>query len=184
MGSLGRIQLHIRKRGGKMLSPKDDGNIATPTGKAASSGWSLLASAAALPHKFSRSDLGLACFASPAVVSFICTRLLSPTLQFCSSITKGTGYGELFQRKWQYLPVPFSVLLQLLQLVCLKKWNRCETAAGGGTRLPGLTGHFRAVAPKRSPKSQLPEQWGHWNPGHPLVIPLSLSTAEGNDALP
>lgn len=89
MGSLGRIQLHIRKRGGKMLSPKDDGNIATPTGKAASSAWSLLASAAALPHKFSRSDLGLAHFASPAVVAFICTRFLSPTLQFCSSITKG-----------------------------------------------------------------------------------------------
>lgn len=49
MGSLGKIQLHIRKRGGKVLSPKDDGNIATHISKTAISKWSLLAAEAALP---------------------------------------------------------------------------------------------------------------------------------------
>lgn len=85
MGSLGKLQLHIRKCGGKT----DDGNIATLMGEAARSGWGLLASAAALPHKFGGSELGLTCFASPVVVSFICTRFLSLSLQLCSSSTKG-----------------------------------------------------------------------------------------------
>lgn len=48
MGSLGKIQLHIRKRGGKVLSLKDDGNIAIHVSEAVISKWSLLA-AAALP---------------------------------------------------------------------------------------------------------------------------------------
>lgn len=145
MGSLGKIQLHIRKSGGQ----KDDGNIATQVGEAASSGWGLLASAAALPHKFCGSNWGLTCFASSVMVSFICTRFLSLTLQFCSSITKGAP--PLVSKEQNY-PIGNSnislflcnVLLQLPQLVCHKKWSRFKTTAQGASRFPGLMGHFHA----------------------------------------
>jgi len=50
MGSLGKIQLYIRRRGGEVLSLEDDRNIATHIGEAAGSKWSLLAAEAALPR--------------------------------------------------------------------------------------------------------------------------------------